>query len=428
MKDTQLETIVEAVIKQIQGRAGETTSFASQPAPMAARAAGSRASNMTIAVLGGGNGGLAMGGHLSLLGNKVRIFSFFQRELDTIEAAGGVEIIGKEVSGKAKLEVHRHLDSVVKGADLIMIVSPALTHATYACLLAGLLEDGQIVVLNPGRTGGALQFAQDLQRYALRKRIYLAEAQTFMYAAEMRAPGKVEILKEKFKMRVAALPASDNQHVIPALQQIYPQIEAAQNVLETSLNNVGPINHVPPMLLNTATIEHAVETGGENMRFYTDMINPTVCNMIMEKMDVEKCNLGRKLGLDVWTVIDWYRESYHVTGNSMYEIYQTNPHIAGFSAPKHILAYNNVLDEIPDSLVPMSYFGKVLGVPTPTIDVIVELGKTMTGIDFWKVGRTLDKLGLDGMSPEQMLEYVERQPLLGACGVSGVCRTLPQFA
>ena len=68
-----------------------------------------------------------------------------------------------------------------------------------------LLADGQVVVLNPGRTGGALEFAQTLTRFACAADIVLGEVQTFVYAAESRGPAAVEILNEKFLVRAAAV-------------------------------------------------------------------------------------------------------------------------------------------------------------------------------------------------------------------------------
>jgi len=44
-----------------------------------------------------------------------------------------------------------------------MVVVPAFAHAFIAEECAPYLRDGQIVVLNPGRTGGALEFRHVLQ-------------------------------------------------------------------------------------------------------------------------------------------------------------------------------------------------------------------------------------------------------------------------
>lgn len=361
--------------------------------------------DLSIAILGAGHGGQALAADLTLKGFSVNLFSFFESEIAPVTENGGIRLQGDVVGFATPKLVTTSLDRAVKGVDLIMVVTPALAHRTVASLLSACLADGQIVVLNPGRTGGALEFAQTLRRFAVTKRLYLAEAQTLIYATENRGPAHVEIMKVKNKMRVAALPARDNDVVIPTLQRLFPQIEAAQNVLETSLNNVGAIVHPAPMLLNTSRIDDAA--AGADIRYYRDIITRTICEKTMEKMDAERVAVARCLGLDAWTCIDWYRESYDVTGDSLYDVLQKNEYYLGFHAPTHFLGYHHVLDEIPNSLVPISSFGAAFGVPTPTINAIVDLGISMTGIDFWREGRTVQTLGLDGMSLEQMLRTVE---------------------
>jgi len=381
-----------------------------------------------VTVLGAGHGGSAMAGHLTLLGFDVTVFSIYGRELEPIEAKGGVELIGEEVRGNAKYaRVCRSIDEAVAGADLIMIAAPAIAHRVYATLLAPILRDGQIVCLNPGRTGGALEFAQVLTRFACRADIILGETQTFIYAAEQRGPGQVEILKEKFRMRASALPASTNDQFMNALRGLYPQIEPAENVLETSINNVGGVVHPTAMLLNTHLIEE-VAGGNTDLRFYKNQIGPTVANLVMERMDDEKCNLGRALGLrEIWTVKEWYEQSYRVTGSDMWDAMQRNPYYEGFTAPPHILNYNHLVDEIPNTLVPVSELGRALGVDTQMTDVIIDLGCAMTQIDFRKHGRTLSVLGLDGMTRDEVLHYVNFEPLGGRCRELGVCRALPYY-
>src|SRR3972149_6246827 len=54
---------------------------------------------------------------------------------------------------------------------------------------------GGVLSLTPGRTGGALEFAQVLPRFACRADVILGETQTFIYAAEQRGPGTGAILK-----------------------------------------------------------------------------------------------------------------------------------------------------------------------------------------------------------------------------------------
>jgi opine dehydrogenase len=383
-----------------------------------------KAGTLKVAIVGGGNGGLAMAGHMSILGYHVAMWSPFSWELGPVEDAGGVEVIGPEVTGFGKVAtVARSLDQAIDGADIIMIVAPAMAHKPYASMMAPMLRDGQRVVLNPGRTGGALEFARTLTRFACAADIVLGEVQTFMYAAERRGPNTVEILKEKFRARAAALPASDSDALMEYLRDLYPQIEPAQNVLETSLNNVAPVVHPGTVLLNTQVIERTA--AGENLKFYKDQVTHSIATLVMANLDREKQAVGRALGVrDVWSLPDWYRESYHVVGEDIYDAIRRNPYYEGFTAPSHILAQNHILDDVPNSLVPISDFGKAVGVPTPTVDSIVHLASAMCGVDWWSEGRTVSSLGLGGMTVPEMVDHVERGALGGRCSSSGVCRAL----
>jgi len=386
------------------------------------------AGHTKVAVLGAGHGGSAMAGHLALLGFEVTVCSLYGRELEAVEAKGGVELVGEEVSGFGKYaRIERSLDKAIAGQDLLMIAAPGVAHRVYATLLAPILEDGQIIVLNPGRTGGALEFARVLTRFACSAQIILAEAQTFVYAAEARGPARVEILKEKFKVRVSALPASENAALLSVLRGLYPQMEAGENVLETSLNNVGGVVHPTTMLLNMAVLEETA--AGSDWRFYKNQVGPTVADLVMEKMDAEKIAVAKALGLrDPWSVKRWYEESYHVPGASLWDSLMRNPYYEGFHASSHLLGYNHILDEIPNSLVPVSELGYELGIETPMTDAIVDLACAMCAIDFREHGRTLEVLGLAGKTTEEMLAYVNKEPLGGASRTVGVARKLPQFA
>jgi opine dehydrogenase len=395
-----------------------------EPAPVRERAG---AGKTKVCVLGAGHGGSAMAAHLTLLGFEVTVCSLYGRELDPIEEQGGVELTGEDVQGFAKYaRIERSLDKAIAGQDLIMIAAPGVAHRVYATLLAPLFEDGQVVVLNPGRTGGALEFAQVLTRFACPAEIVLGEVQTFVYAAEARGPAAVEILHEKFRVRAAALPATGNGRLLGVLQGLYPQMEAGENVLETSINNVGGVVHPTTMLLNSPVLEE--RAAGADLRFYKNQVTPTIANLVMEPMDAEKIAVGRALGLsDLWSVERWYEESYHVKGDGLWDSLMRNPYYEGFHASGHLLGYNHILDEIPNSLVPVSELGTALGVGTPTIDAIVDLACAMCRIDFRKHGRTLEVLGLDAMTAEEMLHYVNVEPLGGEARTYGAARRLPWY-
>jgi opine dehydrogenase len=54
------------------------------------------------------------------------------------------------------------------------------------------------------------------------------------------------------------------------------------------------------------------------------------------------------------------------------------------------------------SLVPLASIGDMLKVETPTIKSIISLASIMRGIDFWKKGRTVQNLGIKGMTIKEI--------------------------
>jgi opine dehydrogenase len=56
----------------------------------------------------------------------------------------------------------------------------------------------------------------------------------------------------------------------------------------------------------------------------------------------------------------------------------------------------------------MSSLAKVAGIRTPTIDSIITLASIANQVDYWSEGITLDKLGLQGMSLNQIVEIADQ--------------------
>ena len=66
--------------------------------------------------------------------------------------------------------------------DLILCTAPAHVHRNIARDLAPHLKSSQSVVLNPGRTCGALEFANVLRENEGPEEVAVVEAQTLLYA------------------------------------------------------------------------------------------------------------------------------------------------------------------------------------------------------------------------------------------------------
>jgi opine dehydrogenase len=59
-------------------------------------------------------------------------------------------------------------------------------------------------------------------------------------------------------------------------------------------------------------------------------------------------------------------------------------------------------EDLPFGLRPWSSIGRLWGIPTPTIDAVIQIASTMLGTDYFTRGITVDDLGIAGMSPADL--------------------------
>jgi opine dehydrogenase len=344
----------------------------------------------TWAIIGGGNGGQALAGHLALMGHTVRLYDIIPETVAAIQRQGGIWVDGA-VEGFGPLALATtHMDQALAGADMVMVVAPAVAHREIARACAPCLADGQVVLIHPGATGGALEFRKVLADEGCRAEVALSETNSLLYACRSRRPGQASIFGIKRELLVAALPASETDPVLKALRPVFPQMVAASNVLQTSLGNPNAMMHPAPTLLNTSLIESQRE-----WLYYWDGITPTI-GAFVEALDRERLAVAEAFGLHLEDIRTWYRRAYGAAGDTLSEAVRNNPAYAGVKGQK-TLHTRYLLEDIPTGLIPMAALGRAAGVAVSRMELVIALGQYLTGKDLTSGGRTLANLGLEGM-------------------------------
>ena len=117
-------------------------------------------------VIGAGHGGKAMAAHLGLLGFSTRLYNRSMEHIAAIKELGGIDLAGlngeRREFGRLEL-VTDNMEQALDGSDMIMVVVPSSAHAELARHMAPHLKDGQVIVLHPGRTCGAIEVAKVLR-------------------------------------------------------------------------------------------------------------------------------------------------------------------------------------------------------------------------------------------------------------------------
>jgi len=344
-----------------------------------------------------------MAAHLALMGFAVRLYNRTEDNIRVIQARGGIELESYEGGPRGFGElasVTANMAEALEGSDVIMVVVPSTAHADIAREAAPHLRDEQVVVLNPGRTGGALEFVQVLKKNGCITRVIVSEAETLIYASRSDGPAQARIFRIKESVPVAALPASCTGQVLEVLHTAYPQFIDGQSVLHTGLNNMGAIFHPALTLLNAGRIE---STRGE-FQFYIDGVTPSVAN-VLEVLDRERVTVAASLGIRARTAMEWLKMAYDTTGVDLHEAIHNQPGYYGIQAPP-TLNHRYITEDVPMSLVPIASFGQRFGVSVRGIDSIIRLACIIHHTDYYRRGRTVDKLGIGEWSVNELTRYV----------------------
>ncbi|MEW5759506.1 MAG: NAD/NADP octopine/nopaline dehydrogenase family protein [Candidatus Thermoplasmatota archaeon] len=344
-----------------------------------------------FAVLGAGHGGLAMAAHLAVMGFEVNIFNRSKERIDHILDRGGIDLEGVVEGFGVVNRATTDMKEAIEDVDVIMVVVPASGHRFMAEKCAPYLRGGQIVLLNPGRTCGALEFFNVIYKeQKIKSKVLIAEANTFIYVSRHVEFARAKIFDIKNSVPVAALPAYRTPAVLKVVRQAFPQFVPGTNVLVTSLDNIGAVFHPTISLLNAGRIEdeHA------DFEFYLEGVMPSV-GKVLEAVDRERVNVGAALGVHLHTAREWLYLAYDSKGKTLYDAIHATPGYRGVKAPT-TLNHRYILEDVPFSLVPIASLGDLLKIPTPAIKSLVQLASLIHETDFWEEGRTVEKLGLVG--------------------------------
>lgn len=355
---------------------------------------------MKVTIIGAGNSGLAMAAHLSLEGNEVTLWNRTRKNIEELLADPTIYCSGV-IEGEALItHVTDDLAEAVRHEPkMIFVTTPAFSHKILAAQLAQVLTFPTLIILNPGRTFGALEFDHEFKMFNPVIRPLIAETQTILYTCRKTANNKVEVYALKNDVLLSTISGEDNQEVVGRMPScLRDKFIPAGSMIETSIGNVGMIMHCAPLLLNTGWTESTLHP----YNYYRDGISPTIARFI-EKMDAERQAVACRLGHPIESAREWMQRTYGLEGDSLYEVIQKNHAYDTITSPVSLL-HRYITEDIPTGLVPLEAVGKEMGLEMKHIGLIIDLASALLEVDFRKEGRNLHEvIDQDGITPPVIL-------------------------
>ncbi len=359
-----------------------------------------------ITVVGAGAGGAAAAVELAAAGCRVALWARSERTLAPFAEQGGVAYDGVLGSGLARLHrITNDLTTAILDADAVLVCLPSFAHADIATALAR-LGAAMPVVLNPGHTGGALEFDHCF-RAAGAAAPPIAEFSTLTYVARQYAPGRVTVTGRAASVRLAALPGGEA--AAAAARTMFAGAKRQPDVLACDLANVNMVLHTPGAVLGAAWIE---ATGGD-YTFYVKGMTAGVAR-VMAALDAERRAVARAFGHDLPPLVA-EMQAIGTVGAALRGVDDLITAIATGEANRRIKAPDSLQhryyrEDFGHGLLPFTALAAIAGVATPIADALLRIGQVATGIDFTTHGRTAARMGIAGLDRNGLLERVGAKP------------------
>lgn len=348
-----------------------------------------------IAVLGAGNGGLALAAYSTLRGYSVNLYNRSEETIDHLLKKPEVVLHIDDVTETTQLNlVTTSIEDVLRDVSIIFVVTPAPGHLDLVEGIAKFAPRDATVVLLPGWVCGALWLKKSLVRLD-RQDLKVAETNTLPFVTRKSSPGEVVIFRTLNVIHFGAYPATLTAELLELVEPILPMLQGVKSVFQTGLTNYNPVVHAPGMVLNGGWIE---ATEGD-FTFYYQGFTPAV-GAVMNALDRERMSIQKQLCLPVVSFTDYFYEAGYV-GDEVERHADLLSAVRSSRANQTIMApaslqHRFLLEDVTFGLVPLSYLARACEIDVPTTRSLISLAGTMIGRDFEAICPSAEELGISG--------------------------------
>ncbi|MEM7545902.1 MAG: hypothetical protein AAF367_10240 [Pseudomonadota bacterium] len=345
-----------------------------------------------IAILGGGDDARLIAALCLAEGAEVTLFSAYGAELAAM--ASGVALRGDGPVGSYQvnredapsIRTTAELDAAVSDAEVIFLTGPIHKQRTYAMVLANHLCDGQVLVLAPGRSMGALEAAWLLRVGGATADVTLVEAQGLPFWT--RAEGSTLHLSTAVPVAAATLP-SGRAHVLEGLKRYLPNLDPVAGVLASGFADGSGLVEAPALLLGGAGMMAGgpkLPMGGtplEENESFRNLIGPEQADIIRQ-LASERHNVACRFGVrdlpgaDAWMNI----HAGAASGAGRRPV------------PSRDEAKKLLRDAAIGSLEPLLSAARVAGCEAKLTEATLRMISATLGADLSPAGRRLETVGI----------------------------------
>jgi opine dehydrogenase len=354
---------------------------------------------MRIAVLGGGHGCYAAAADLSEQNHEVRLWRRDAAALGPIAESRAIRL--KDVSGTRSVAIAHitaDIGAAVRGAELILIPSPAIAQEDIALAMAPHLTDGQVVFLPPG-TFGSVVMDRVVRAAGSRARVTWAETGTLPYLARKHGPDEVAITIRAVRLPTGVYPADRSDEALACIAQAYPAVLPCGDALSGALMNAGPIIHPPLVVMNAAPLQ-----GFERWDIHNEGTQPVV-RAVTDRLDAERIAVREALGYGAphFPLADHYTSDRWMYGDAHKRLVDSGDWREHIDLHTH----RYVTEDIVLGLAFLASVARWVGCDAPIAQGLLAITGGFLGRDLRQGPRTLEAMGLASLSRDALAQRLQ---------------------
>ncbi len=346
---------------------------------------------MKIAILGGGNGAYAAAADLAEAGHAVRLW-----RRDAAKLAGHDSILLKDAAGSREVPIDSagtDLGAALRGAELIVLPTPATAQEDIARAMAPHLVDGQVVFLAPG-TFGSYVMAETVRAAGNSAKVAWAETGTLPYLARKHGEREVNITVRAVRLPTGVYPARSEERALAVIRRAFPAVHPCGDALSGALMNAGPIIHPPLMVMNAAPLQHF-----ERWDIHDEGTQPAV-RAVTDRLDRERIAVREALGWREphYPLADHYANDRWMYGDAHKQLVKSGDWREHIDLHTH----RYVTEDTELGLAFLASVARYVGVDAPVAHGLLAIVGGFLGRDLRHGPRTLEALGLAQLKPEAL--------------------------
>jgi len=352
---------------------------------------------MEIAVIGGGHGCYAAAAEFADKGHSVRLWRKNGEAFKPVLDKGTITLTDHQGTRDVSVQLPTtDLKEALSGAELVIIPLPCTTHLALAEEIAPHFEDGQVVYIPPA-TFGTYIFAKALAKSGNTAKVAFAETGTLPYLARKQAEAHVRTSVYATRLPTGVFPAIETERAIDVISKAYPAVEPLKDALDGALMNAGPIIHPPLIMMNAGPLEHF-----EAWDIHNEGTQPSI-RRVTDALDQERIRLREALGYGAphFPLSDHYDDDADewMYGDSSHEKLTDS---GDWREYIDLMSHRYMREDTALGLSLLSSLGDLTGVDVPIVDGFLAIASGITGDDLKADGRTLENLGLAGISVAEL--------------------------